>query len=111
MFGAFGSIRFVRFVVYCSGAIIAGSAAAGAQNYSVDEIIERLRDQTVASEIQSRRGDVLEELRRNRAAGLSYDQRRRVWELSKLYPTINLDINFDYNKASLSPHEIGRAHV
>lgn len=103
MFGAFGSIRFVRFVVYCSGAIIAGSAAAGAQSYSVDEIIERLRDQTVASEIQSRRGDVLEELRRNRAAGLSYDQRRRLWELSKLYPTINLDINFDYNKASLSP--------
>jgi outer membrane protein OmpA-like peptidoglycan-associated protein len=95
--------RLLRCLLACCGPLAWGCGPAVAQQGpSVEQIVERLRDRAEQSGTVSRRNDVLDELRRNRASGLTFEQRKRALEWAKLQPMIDLQIPFEYNKADLS---------
>lgn len=95
---AIWNVRSVAFLLALSGTLVPATAQQG---LTVDDIVERLRDRAGAAGTTIRRDD-LDELRRNRAAGITFENRKRAIERAMLEPTIDLQIPFDYNKAELS---------
>jgi outer membrane protein OmpA-like peptidoglycan-associated protein len=103
------------FTIGAALSMTAGLALAGDANVTTDQILNALQPKRVTRGLatgeasaridpaaQAREASFLQSLRNRRTRSLSLSEREQIAEIATAKPAIDLEINFDYNSASIS---------
>jgi outer membrane protein OmpA-like peptidoglycan-associated protein len=108
-------VRFVGAGVVAALALFAGGAVVAAEVPSEDQILQALKPKpltrglTVSPAEAARKQEqdkFVDGLRTRRTRGLSVGDREKVAEIAKEKPSIDLEINFDYNSADINARSL-----
>jgi outer membrane protein OmpA-like peptidoglycan-associated protein len=124
MTGFFGISRIAAVTLGAALSMTAGLALAG-DNVSADQIVNALQPKALTRSLSGDRQadptakageeNFVDSLRNRKTRSLSLDEREKVAEIASVKPSIDLDIQFEYNSAKISQaalpavQELGKA--